>query len=214
MDSFLNEIFSFPTLLFSLPFVVLMLFWLLALLGVVDLEILDVDADLDTGDADTASKGLAGWLESLGLDGVPLTVVLTLLDIYAFAFTYLARKHLSPLFDGVLSATAQGALIAIVAILVALPLTILCAKPLRRVFHTHEGQGKSELIGTLCTVTTGSVSETFGQAASDDGNLYNVRATTPNDLHKGSRIALIDYREFDDTYSVVSEAELMSMASH
>lgn len=209
MELFLSEIFSFPTIIFTIPLIVLMLFWLLAFAGLVDMEMFDLDLDSDS-DSDAAASG---WLETLGLDGVPLTIVLTLVDIYAFAFTYLARKYLTPLFDGILSATAIGFIIALFAVIVAIPLAALSCKPLRKIFHTHEAVSKKHLNGLICTVTTQTVTETFGQATADDGMVYAVRANTPNDLSKGSRIVLLEYSTELDSYIVASEAEVMAMSS-
>lgn len=184
-----------------------MLIWLLAFAGLVDLEVFDFDSD---GDSDSTA---GSWLETLGLHGVPLTVALTIVDIYAFAFTYLARKYITPLFDGVLTATAIGFIIATAALLIALPLSAICIKPLRNVFHTHEGVAKKDLDGTICTVTTLNVTETFGQACTDDGMVFTVRAVTPNDIAKGSRVVLLEYSPEGDSYSVVTQTELMAMSS-
>ncbi|WP_289029002.1 OB-fold-containig protein [uncultured Paraglaciecola sp.] len=207
MELFLNEVFSFPTIIFTVPLIVFMLFWLMAFAGLIDIEILDFDSD---SDADATS---GTWIESLGLDGVPLTVALTLVDIYAFAFTYLARKYLMPLLDGVLTATAVGFIVAIFAVVIAIPFAAICCKPLRKVFHTHEAVSKKDLHGAICTVTTQTVTESFGQATADDGMVYSIRANTPNDLCKGSRIVLLEFSEETDSYTVASEAEVMAMSS-
>ena len=209
MELFVNEVFSFPTIIFTIPLIVLMLFWLMAFAGLVDIEIFDIDVDADS-DAD-AARG--GWLETFGLDGVPLTVALTLVDIYAFAFVYLARKYLTQLFDGILSATAIGFIVAVFAVIVAIPIAAICCKPLRKVFHTHQAVSKKDLDGVICTVTTQTVTESFGQATADDGMVYSIRANTPNDLCKGCRIVLLEYSADDDTYVVASEAEVMAMSS-
>ena len=213
MDMFLNEAFSFPTIIFAFPLVIFLLYWLVALAGFVDLDILDFDIDTDA-DADTDGDGSSGgWLNKLGLDGVPLTVALTLVDLYAFAFVYLMRKYLTPLFDGLLTATAVGALFAIFAVLLAIPISAVCIKPLRRVFDTHEAVSKDSLTGTFCTVTTQTVSESFGQAVSDDDMILSVRCAEPNDIKKGSRVVLLEYLKQDDAYSVVTEQELMAASS-
>jgi hypothetical protein len=213
MDLFLNEIFSFPTIVFAFPLVIFMLFWLLAFAGLVDIEIFDIDGDIEPDiDTDPETQSVP-WLQKLGLDGVPLIVALTLLDIYAFAFTYLARKHLLPLFDGVLTATAIGAITAFVAVVIALPITAVSVKPLRRLFHTHEAITKNELIGTICTVSTQTVSETFGQVTTDDGMTLSVFAKSPNTMARGSRVVLIEFNKEQDIYQVVTEEELMEMSS-
>ncbi|GAA0858719.1 hypothetical protein [Aliiglaciecola litoralis] len=215
MDFFLSEVFSFPTVIFTIPLIVLMLFWLLAFAGLVDMEIFDLDSDINpdsTIDGKASASGTS-FLETLGLDGVPLTVALTLIDLYAFALVYLMRKYLTPLFDGVISATAIGGIMALLAVVVAVPLAALCIKPLRRFFETHEGTNKQHMIGYICTLTTGKVTEDFGQAITEDGQSLSVRASTPNDMIKGARVALIDFDSVTDTYTVVSEAELMAMSS-
>lgn len=135
MELFLNQMFSTPSLYFSLPFIFLMLYWVMVFAGLADFDILDFDTDAET---DSAEDSGSSWLEKLGLDGVPLTVAITLLDIYALAFTYMARKYLMPLLDGILSATAMGALTALFAVVIALPITALSVKPLRQFFHTHQ----------------------------------------------------------------------------
>jgi hypothetical protein len=213
MDLFLNEVFSFPSVIFTIPLIVLSLLWLMAFAGLLDLDILDFDTDSDAGSDTESGSVSASWLETLGLNGVPLTVSLTFIDIYAFSFTYFARKYAAPLFDGVLTATAQGAVVATFAIIIALPLTALCIRPLRRFFVTHEGLAKNELIGTICTLTTLTVNETFGQAVTPDGMVLSVRASSPNTIGKGSKIVLIDYLVLQDCYSVVTETELMAMSS-
>lgn len=213
MDIFLDTFFSAPTLYFSIPFIFLMFFWVLTIAGMADFEILDFLVDTDSGADSDTEAGQNSWLEKLGLDGIPLTVVLTLIDIYALALTYLARKYLMPLFDGILSATAIGLIVALFAIIIALPIAAISSKPLRRFFYTHEAISKNELVGTICTVTTQTVTDTFGQATTDDGMILTVRAPTPNDIGKGTRVALIEYNNDPDTYSVVTETELMTMSS-
>jgi hypothetical protein len=139
--------------------------------------------------------------------------VITIIDIYALALTYMARKYIMPLFDGILSATAIGLLVAVCAIIIALPIAALTSKPLRRFFYTHQGIKKTDLVGTICTVTTQTVTETFGQARTEDGMILSVRASLPNNIGKGSRIALIEFNSSHDTYSVVTETELMAISS-
>jgi hypothetical protein len=209
MDQFLDTIFSFPVIFFTVPLMVMVIFWFFALLGMLDIEILD-----GSGETDNADPGGSSVLETIGLDGVPLTVAITLVEIYGFAFVYMARKYIGPLFDGVLTATASGFVVAVLALIVALPFAAYTSKPLRRIFVTHEAVGKDELIGTYCIVTTQTVTETFGQARAEDGMIYSVRTAPGFQIAGGSKVALIDFNELTDTYTVVTEAELLAMSAN
>lgn len=208
MDS-ISFLLDFPLNIYFYFLLFLLMYWLVVSFGLLDIEILDFESDLE-GDGEGFVEN---WLNKLGLDGVPLTVAITLLDIYGLSFAYLGRKYLMPLFDGILTATAAGAVVAVFSLLFAIPLSAICIKPLRKAFVTHEAVSKKELVGTICVVTTSRVDDAFGQAETPDGMRFNVRAAVPNSMTKGSKVVLIEFIEETDSYSVVTEAELMSMAS-
>jgi len=200
MDILIRELFSFPLIVYTFPLLVLIPFWIVAALGAVDLEILDFG---DT-DSDAESDSFAAdWLHKLGLDGVPFTVAITLIDVYALAFAFIGKKFFNTFLDPILTATAAGAAIALFALVLAVPVSAICIKPLRRFFATHEGVRKDTLIGTICTVTTGTVTDTFGQATTEDGMVLTVRATLPNNITKGAKVVLLDYHSEQDSYSLM-----------
>lgn len=222
MELFIEYFFSMPMVVFTIPFILFMMIWAATLLGLLDLEFLDAffggdSLDGETaggepsGDVDTGESG--NLLSKLGLDGAPALVVFTLVDIYGLSFTYLARKYLMPLIDGVLTATAIGAIVAVGALVIAIPITAICVKPIKRFFVTHEGEHKDQLMGTYCIVKTQSVTDSFGQAVGDSGMIFNVRASEPNNIKQGDRVALLEYDSLADTYSVTTEAELLAMSS-
>ena len=210
MEVFLEYIFSMPIVAFTIPLMIMIVFWVFALIGMLDIEILDF-----TGDADVESTDSTGssFLESLGLDGVPLTVAITIVEIYGFAFAYLARKFIMPLFDGVLTATAAGFVVAVHALVIALPFAAYTSRPFRKLFDIDEAVTKTDLIGTYCIVTTQTVNESFGQARAEDGMVYSVRTAPDHQIAGGSRVVLIDFNKDNDTFTVVTEAELMAMSS-
>ncbi|MEH6443666.1 MAG: hypothetical protein V7784_07195 [Oceanospirillaceae bacterium] len=204
MDALLTELFSFPLVLFAFPGLVLVLLWLVSLIGLFDIEMLDFDLKSES-DAEVEGSHL---FERLGLDGIPLLVVMTLIDFYGLAFAYTAKKYFLPLMDDILTATVAGGLIAFFSFLLAVPVAAVCIKPLRRMFVVHQGEAKDELIGLICTVTTQTVTHSFGQATSDDGLVIVIRAAMPNTITKGSRIVLLEYFKGEDCYTVITEEEL------
>lgn len=212
MDMLIDYLFSLPMIVFTIPAMILIMVWLFTLLGMLDLEVFDFDTDIESG-SDTDASSTGNWLSSLGLDGVPLTVAITMLDIYGLAASYLARKYLMPLVDGILTATAAGAALALISLTIAIPLAAICIKPLRQFFVTHEGARKNDLIGTLCIVKTQTVSESFGQAVAANGMIFSIRSRSPEPLQQGDKVALLEYDPSSDIYWVVSERELMAMSS-
>lgn len=207
MDSFLNEIFSFPIIIFTLPLIFLLMYWALALLGLIDIELIDFDVP----EADSEVQGNGSWLSSLGLDGVPLAVSILFVDFYAWLFTFFGKKIFTQFFDDVLTGAAMGGLVALVAVIIALPLAVLSVKPLKRIFATQLGPNKSELTGKTCILTTTKVTETFGQAELEDGSMVlSIRADEPNKFNKGTRLILLGYDEETDRYDVMSEDKFLN----
>ena len=208
MELLVEYLFSLPMIVFTIPFLVFVCIWALSLIGMMDLDIFDALA----GDVDVEADG-GNLFSNLGLDGVPLLVALTLVDFYGMAFTFVARKFLMPLLDGFLTGTVLGVVMALGALILAIPLAAVCIKPLRRFFVTHEGESKNNMTGTICLVQTQTVTETFGQAVAENGMICSVRANTPNNIKKGDRVALLEYDPLTDTFSITTEDELMAMSS-
>ena len=84
MDNLTVNILAYPVLPYTMLLALVSLYWLTAALGLVDIEIFDLDgSDLDA-DGDSL-EGLTGLLARLGLNGVPITVVVTLIALYGWA---------------------------------------------------------------------------------------------------------------------------------
>lgn len=208
MDMITEYLFSLPMVVFTIPAILILVIWAFSLIGMLDPELLD---SFTGGESEAEADN--GFLAKLGLDGVPLTVALTFIDVFGLALTYLARKYLMPLLDGMLTATAMGLLIAAVALIIAIPIAALCIKPLKPYLETQEGERKDELMGTFCIVKTSTVTESFGQAEGENGMIFSIRAKQPNSIKQGDRVALLEYDSVADTYSVTTEEELYAMSS-
>ncbi len=57
MDPFYQNITSFPTVIFTFVLAICVLYWLLAVLGVVDIDVLDIDVDVDLGNEAVTPQG-------------------------------------------------------------------------------------------------------------------------------------------------------------
>lgn len=161
MDEFLNAALGFPAVIFGAALVVVVCFWMLVLAGAADQH--SFDSDLDPG--------------TVGFGGVPVTVSVSLLVAVAWfgSLTGTVLLHQVP---------ATGALRAVLAIAVlagslflAWGTVRLLAHLFRRYFPAEPPPSRKDFVGRVCTVRTGSVSASFGQAevASADGSTAIVQ---------------------------------------
>lgn len=209
MSSLLNIITGWPTVVYSVLLSVALLYWLLGIIGLVDhhhgidfdhggLEIHgDMHGDLH-GDVQAEGDHLptaASYVVAFGLSGVPLSLVLTLLAIFAWTATALATQYVLPLVPESVRALA-GILVLALALIPAIFFTALFSKPLRRIFASHPAPSHESLIGLRCRVTTLKVTESFGQGeVANRGASYNIKisAREPNKLCKGAMAAIVSY---------------------
>ncbi len=177
MSGFLAAALSLPTVIFTVPLVVVVGYWLVVLLGMVD------------SDTDPAGEGGLSWL---GLGGVPATVTLSLLVAFAW-FASLAgaevgrRLHL----PAVAALALGGALVA------AWSVTRVLVLVLRRVLPAGAEPSRADFVGRIGVVRTLRVTRHFGQAevAAADGStaVVQIRQTGADDLRAGQRAVLYDF---------------------
>ena len=228
MAAFFQACLAWPTALFSLLLVVVILYWLFVIIGALDVDMFDFDADglfegAAEGGAEAAAEGafegaaeaagegaaegigdaageaaeastgvLAGLLAALKLRRAPATVVFSFIVLFGWVISLTVVDLLGALAGGVLVATAVG----VGAFAVALPLTSLAIRPLGGFFQTHLARGRGSLIGQTCTVSTGKVTATFGQAYCTVGHdelLIQVRCDRETGLSKGDEALIISY---------------------
>ena len=103
MDPFYQNISSFPTLIYTILLVVCVIYWAGAVLGFVDIDIIDLDLEgFDTSGADVGGDSshstpdvLAGLMLRFGLNGVPVTVSLSIVVLIGWLLCYYAVYFLS-----------------------------------------------------------------------------------------------------------------------
>lgn len=195
MEVFVTNITSFPTAIYTVLVTVMFGFWLLNLIGLFNLDVLDVDIDIDL-DAD--APGLfATIMINLGLTGVPFTVVLTILNTIAWLLTYYAVHYGLSLLEPGLAYTLVSISILIVSFAIALPITAAVIQPLRGFFGKLNDTGADQsLLGATCTVRTSRVDGEFGEAECNlDGlsHIIKVRCEGFNNLKHGDKALIVDH---------------------
>lgn len=206
MVSFLDAAVAFPTAIFTTLLGVVAFYWVLALVGLVDLDSGDLGGDIDGGDADLGS--LAGVLAAFGLQGVPFTIVASLLVLIAWTLSCLGAMWLLALLPGTIPAYVGGSLLALISVSLAVPIAARILKPLRGLFVTHAAITNASLVGQHCKVLTQIVDEKIGRAeVSQRGANINIRvwAATPNAMARGSLARIVAYEEKSARYRIEAD---------
>ena len=187
MGDFLDVVLGFPTALFTFLLVVVVGYWLVVLVGMLDSDALESDH-------------VDGFLAGLGLGGVPVTVALSLLVAFAW-FVSLVGAAL-------VSGFVLSLLVLAAALAVAWLLTRLAVRPLRRLFPaTDDGPSRIAFVGRPCVIRTGTVSATFGQAevTAEDGSsaIVQVRQTGRDTFTAGTVAVIYEYDPDGEFFWVV-----------
>ena len=218
MISFADAALAYPTMVFTALLGLVLFYWSLAIVGLVDLESggleidsggLEIETDLHA-DVDVSDLGtLAGFLVALGINGVPFSIVVSLMVLASWVLSCLFGMWLLPLVPTALLSTLAGTAVLILCPLIALPITALTIRPMRGLFVTHNALSNQELVGRTCKVLTGRVDEHFGRAeVSTRGAGVNISvwAETPNELVKGSVAYIIEYDPQRQRYLIAPES--------
>lgn len=205
MSSFADTVFSYPTAVFSVLLGVVMVYWVLAMIGLVDFESGGLDLDLDLDSNAPGVGTLASYLVAIGLGGVPFSIVVSLLILISWTLCSLAAMWLLPLVPTSVLGALAATVVLLAAPVVAIPLAAAAVRPLRGLFVTHAATSNAALVGQTCRIVTGNVDEGFGRAEVESrGTSYNIRviAATPNPLVRGSTALIIDYDPAAGRYRV------------
>jgi hypothetical protein len=210
MDRFMNAVTAYPTAILSVLLVVLLAYWMLALLGWVDFESVggdlnvEVQADADPGELPV----LAGYLVALGLNGVPFSVVISALVLVAWTVSALAGEWLMPLIPTTLLYVLVGTVVLVFSLAIALPITAVLVRPLRGLFVTHQAIGNASIVGQTCVVMSMRVDSRVGYASvAQRGTHLQIRviAAEGNQLTKGSVARILEYDLDGNRYWIEAE---------
>jgi hypothetical protein len=143
-------------------------------------------------------------MAALKLRSAPATVVLSVLVLFSWILSIVGLSLLS----SVIPVAMMGAvklLLLIVAPLLALLPTSLAVRPLAKVFVAPKAVASKDLVGKLCTIRTGTVTEKFGEATLDDGGaglVVRVRVESGEKLGRGQQAVIVGYDDERHEYTV------------
>lgn len=199
MAEFLDVVLGFPTVLFTFLLVVVIGYWLLVVIGAVDIDagsgatVDSLGADGDVG----AGSGAAGVLAGLGLGGMPVSVAVSLLVTGAWFVSLTGGALLAALEVDMWTLVGLSVAVLLVALVAAWLIAWLLMLPLRHFFPLGPQSSRHDFVGSVCVVRTGTVTADFGQAevTSRDGSsaIIQVRKAGDDPIRAGGRAVIYDY---------------------
>lgn len=205
---FITKISLYPTIIFTGLVMFVTLYWIVSLLGMADMD--SVDLGESGGDADVSTLSSTGFFTGLmlkfGLYGVPLIIILSLISLIGWLLSYLYTSLLHQYFDsGVLYYLfGTGALIFV--LVVSMWLTGIIISPIRKNIAKIPKRNSSNNVGKIAVVRTLSVTDKHGEAELNDGGaglILKIRSDSNDGLLKqGDRVMLIEYLDEANTYRV------------
>lgn len=210
-----------------LPFTLLLipvaLYWLLALLGTLDLDFLDVDLDPDVdvsasasvdaggqgnGHGDVPGQGVVmnvfhGALRAINATDVPVMVVFSILMIMMWLCAMLGN-----LWFNAGGGDGLGTIIGLSAVAGGLLLTRVLTEPLKPVFRAMRGAGTPNrpVVGRSGKVRSHELDEQSGQVEIEEKGeviLINARLADGSEpLSQGAEVIVYDYNDERGIYYV------------
>ena len=170
MTLFFDLAFSPAMGVFTFLMSIVLLYWLIFILGIVDLDFIDMDMDLDIeaeGDFDSGDMGVDGgggvmvaFLGFFYFGKIPVTLLVTLLVSSMWFIAMTANYYLNQSGDFL-----PGALIGVVTFIVSLFVVKVIGYPIGLIFEAlhSDADEKKTIVGGLCKVITAVVSSEMGQ---------------------------------------------------
>lgn len=226
---------SFPAVVYTVLLGVVLVYWLFVVVGAIDLGdgtdgaldhlggdsatgaakgALQGHVDLGThgdlgdagdgyGDAEEGST-IALLANALHLKSVPVTTILSLIVTFSWLTCTIGMQFISRSMPRT-GASFWAWLVFAASPLIALPLTSIAARPLKKVFTQRPATQRRDLIGKTCVVRTGTVTSTFGEALLEDGGaglVVRVRIDRDVQVSRGDHVLIVDWDSEHESFLV------------
>jgi len=218
MQPFYDNITSFPTVLFTILLGVCFFYWAGAVLGLVDIDVLNIDIDpsidLNADSGASTPNVLAGFLLRFGLVGVPVVISLSLIILIGWFICYYLVHFLLGWTDSGIIRFLIGLPIIAVSLFIASCITSYVIRPMRKLFKHATANTHKHIIGQTAIVRTMRVDNAFGEASLADGGaglILKVRSTGDDTFAKGDRVVIFERLNDDNIYRVISEKEFSGL---
>ena len=203
---FITKISLYPTIVFTGLVMFVTLYWMVSLLGMADMDTVDI-GDASGEGADLTSSGfVSGLLLKFGLYGVPLIVILSLISLIGWLLSYFYTSFLHQNFDSGILYYLFGTGALIFVLVISMWLTGIIISPIRNKIAKIPRRNAASNIGKIAVVRTLSVTDKHGEVELNDGGaglILKIRSDiNDGSLKQGDRVMLVEYLEETNTYQV------------
>ena len=214
MTAFLHYALGFPTFIFGMLLLAMMLYWVIAIFGLVEVDSMDhwvlFDGSHHAHGADDSIGALGGLLLKVGLGGIPLTVILTVLFLLSWIISY-SLAHVVPMPQGwTLVNIATGAVLFVASLVLGFIATVIMLRPLRKAIAMIAPPEEAKIVlGRTGLVRSAVVNATQGYGSVEDGGggLNVQMRSADRELQRGTEVVLIEHMKEHNAWRVVSKAE-------
>ncbi len=181
-----------------------LIYWLIVIIGVIDIDSVDVDLDLDLdGDVDVEVEvgGLASVLSFFNIGHMPLMIFITFFAIPLWVSSILVNDFLG--IQSFLPGLITFIPLFIGSLFVAKFLTIPIAKFYRKI--RHETEAVKHIVGQLCIAKLPISEDRTSQAEIKVGGtsvLINAKTRHGATIAKGEQGLVIEHNEIEKFYYV------------
>jgi len=219
MEQFLALILTFPTVPLTVAMGIVLLYWLFVIFGFVGHDIFDGAAEGAAGGVKAAGEAAEGAMKAvagakgagsqdadvdgglfsvLGLGNIPVTITFSTLVFFAWLGSMIARGFFG-------SGLIGGSAVLVGCLVLSLFVTSVALRPFAKVFTPARAASRRDIVGHICTITSGKVDAGFGTATVSDGGaglLLNVVCDKDNELTEGDRAVIIQWDERNQAFEV------------
>lgn len=181
------------------------LYWLLVILGMLDMDDGHGDADAHVGgDGHAHSSGIFGsFMHFLHMGEVPFMVVVSLLSLFLWVGSIGVNYYFNE--GGVV---AKALILLVPVLVVGVLVTHFAALPFKKIFRMLDKDYDlhAPIVGSVGKVVSGEVSATFGQVVVESKGApitLNARVSAGASLKKGDQALVIEENKQNKTFKVV-----------
>ena len=214
MQEILQESVMMVNMGFTILLMLVMLYWVMVILGALDVSFMDIDLDADfdadadfdvDADADMDIQGggiLRALLVFFYVGEVPVMIIISILALTMWVVSMTCNHYFNP----------GGSILLGIPIIAGTLFVSACVckviiMPMRKMFRVFQKDYNAprQVLGRICTVVTTEITDNLGQAEVPTKGapiLLNVRAQQGCTFHKGDEAVLIEKDDEQGIYII------------